>query len=157
MKVIAVLLVSFLAALLLIKVIKGQWDFTLSGCIGMCVMLFFTALGHFLFPKGMAMMIPSFIPFKLELVYLTAIIEIAAGIGLLFPAYRRLTAILLILFFILITPANIYAALHHINLEKATFDGEGPSYLWKRIPEQIFYIGWVWYFGIWSASALEPA
>jgi uncharacterized membrane protein len=37
----------------------------------MCVMLFFTAIGHFEFTKGMVMMIPSMIPLKTEIIYFT--------------------------------------------------------------------------------------
>lgn len=148
--VLFILLGTFGIALLLIKLIKGNWNLKLGGCIGMSAMLLFTALGHFLFPKGMEMMIPPFFPFRMGLVYFTGVLEIAAAIGLLLPAYRRITSIFLIIFFVIITPANIYAALHHINLETATTDGKGPEYLWMRIPEQIIFIAWAWYFGIRS-------
>ncbi|MRG43803.1 hypothetical protein GFS24_01690 [Chitinophaga sp. SYP-B3965] len=148
MMVLLLLIGTFLIALVVIKLVKGKWNLTLSGCIGMSGMLLFTALGHFLFPKGMEMMIPPFFPFRLGLVYFTGLLEIAAAIGLLIPKYRRITSILLIIFFVMILPANIYAALHHINLETATTDGKGPEYLWTRIPEQIIFIAWVWFFGI---------
>lgn len=143
-----VLLAAFAASLLIIKAVTRKWNFPLSGRIAMCAMLFFTALGHVMFPKGMAMMIPPFIPFRLELVYFTGLLEVAGGIGLLLPKFRRISAILLITFFVLITPANIYAAMHHIDLQKASCDGNGPAYLWFRLPLQLFFIAWVWYFGL---------
>ena len=143
-----VLLVAFAAALLTIRATTRRWNFALSGRIAMCAMLCFTALGHVMFPQGMAMMIPPFIPFKVELVYLTGLLEVAGGIGLLIPKFRRLSAILLIIFFVLITPANIYAAIHHIDLQKASYDGPGPAYLWFRLPLQLFFIAWVWYFSL---------
>lgn len=143
-----VLLVAFAVSLLIIKAVTRKWNFPLSGRIAMCAMLFFTALGHAMFPTGMAMMIPPFIPFRLELVYFTGLLEVAGGIGLLLPKFRRISAILLITFFVLITPANIYAAMHHIDLQKASYDGDGPAYLWFRLPLQLFFIAWVWYFGL---------
>lgn len=143
-----ILIVSFLASLLIIRLSTRSWNFPLSGRIAMCAMLCFTALGHFLFPEGMAMMIPPFIPFKLPLVYITGVLEIAGGIGLLIPKFRKITAILLIVFFVLITPANIYAAMHHIDLQKASYDGDGLAYLWFRLPLQVFFIAWVWYFAL---------
>jgi uncharacterized membrane protein len=143
-----VLLAAFAASLLIIKAVTRKWNFPLSGRIAMCAMLFFTALGHVMFPTGMAMMIPPFIPFRLELVYFTGLLEVAGGIGLLLPKFRRISAILLITFFVLITPANIYAAMHHIDLQKASYDGNGPAYLWFRLPLQLFFIAWVWYFGL---------
>jgi uncharacterized membrane protein len=62
-------------------------------------------------------------------VYLTGIIEIAAAIGLFLPNFRVLTAWLLIVLFILLLPANIYASIKHIDYQKATFDGNGLAYL----------------------------
>lgn len=116
------------------------------GNLAMCVMLCFTALGHFLFPKGMAMMIPPFIPFRTALVYSTGVAEIIFGLLLLFPTHRFNAGACLILFFMLILPANIYAAIHRIDLEKGTATGPGPSYLWFRIPLQLFFIAWVVFF-----------
>lgn len=148
MAVLIVLFISFLTSSGILKAVTSEWNFILSGNIAMCIMLFFTAFGHFKFPKGIAMMIPKFIPYKTELVYLTGFMEIAAGVGLLFPQFRYYTGWFLILFFILILPANIYAAIHHLDYQKGTFDGKGATYLWFRIPMQLFLIVWVWFFTI---------
>lgn len=106
----------------------------------MAALLLFTSIGHFMFTKGMAMMLPDFLPFKTGVVYLTGIIEIVAAIGLLIPRFSVLTAWLLILFFILILPSNIKTAIEHIDMYKATYDGDGLSYLWFRIPLQMLFI-----------------
>ncbi len=145
MKPFIVLLISFLFAFFAIKIFAHRNDFALSARIGMSVMLVFTAIGHFAFPKGMCMMLPDFIPFKLPLVYLTGIIEIAAAFGLQISGMVSTTGLLLIVFFILILPANIYAALRRVDYQKATNDGKGLPYLWFRIPLQIFYIAWVYF------------
>ncbi|MGV3509276.1 MAG: DoxX family protein [Sphingobacteriaceae bacterium] len=144
MKPLIVLLVSFIVSLLIIKAIRGQYQFALSARIAMAIMLMFTSIAHFLFNKGMAMMMPDFIPYKEGIVYLTGFIEIIAAIGLLVPGFRSITGWLLIVFFVMLLPANIYAALRHINYEKATFDGNGLSYLWFRIPLQFVFIVWVY-------------
>jgi len=107
-------------------------------------MLVFTAVAHFAFTKGMAMMLPHFIPYKTEVVYLTGMIEIAAAVGLFIPTFRTITAWLLIAFFVLILPANIYAALKQIDYQKGTFDGNGMTYLWFRIPLQFLFIVWTY-------------
>lgn len=146
MQPLIVLLSVFLITLLVGKLIRKQWLFTFAGCLAMSVMMAFTAIGHFLYPDGMALMLPDFIPFKTGIIYITGIIEIAAAIGLMIPRFRRLTAWLLIIFFILILPANIHAAIKHVNLETASYDGKGLSYLWFRIPLQLLFIGWVYYF-----------
>ena len=144
MKPLLVLLVSFVASLFVIQLIKKEYNFALSARIAMAVMLVFTAVGHFAFTRGMAMMLPEFVPYKTELVYLTGGIEIIAAIGLFVPTLRVLTAWLLILFFILILPVNIYAALKNVNYQTGTLDGNGPMYLWFRIPLQLLFIIWIY-------------
>lgn len=151
MAVLVVLIATFLASLGITWGAWGEPAYILSGNIAMCVMLQFTALGHFKFPEGMKMMIPPFVPFKKEMVLLTGLMEIAAGIALLFPATRYGTGIFLILFFIALLPANIYAANHRLNYQKGTHDGNGPAYLWFRVPMQVFLIAWVWYFAVQQA------
>lgn len=110
----------------------------------MSAMLVFTAVAHFVFTKGMAKILPDLIPYKIEIIYLTGIIEIVAAIGLLTPSFRVITAWLLIAFFILILPANIYASIKQIDYQKGTADGNGLNYLWFRIPLQILFIVWTY-------------
>lgn len=148
MKVLFVLIGSFLLAMGVSRIFAGDWHVILSGNIAMCIMMCFAASAHFAFSKGMEMMIPSFIPFRLPIVYLTGVLEILLGIGLLFPQFRNPASYALIIFYLLILPANISAALRHVDIQKATLDGNGPAYLWFRIPMQLFFIAWIWYFGI---------
>ncbi len=148
MKPLIILLTGFGVSLVTLKFVNGVWQPSLAGCIGMSIMLTFTAIGHFTFPKGMEMMLPPFMPFKKALIYITGFIEIAAAIGLLLPALRQLTGWLLILFFIVILPANISAALRNVNYQKATYNGSGHTYLWFRVPLQLFFIAWVYWFAI---------
>jgi uncharacterized membrane protein len=144
MKPLIVLFLAFVFSLFIAKAFRGSYDFPLSGRIAMSVMLLFTAVAHFAFSKGMAMMLPDFLPYKTAAVYLTGIIEIAAAIGLFIPSFRLITAWLLIAFFILVLPVNIYATLKHVDYQKATFDGSGLAYLWFRIPLQVLFIVWIY-------------
>ena len=148
MKPLFVLLGTFVASLLVIKLFGGEFDFSLAGRIAMSAMLIFTAIGHFAFSEGMTLMLPSFVPFKKAVIYLTGVIEVAAAIGLLIPRLQNLTAWLLILFFFLILPANINAAINKIDYQKGTTDGNGLSYLWFRVPLQVFFIAWVYFFAV---------
>lgn len=154
MKPLFTLIITFAISLMCLKFTSGIWQWATAGKIAMAVMLILTAIGHFKFPEGMAMMMPSIIPFKTELVYLTGILEMAASVGLLIPGTQLITAWCLIVFFILILPANIYASIHHVNFEKATYEGQGISYLWFRIPLQLFFIAWV-YCSVLIAAAFQ--
>ncbi|WP_291728095.1 hypothetical protein [Bernardetia sp.] len=112
--------------------------------IAMCIMLCFTAVSHFVFTKGMTMMLPSILPFKTELVYFTGLLEVMLGIGLLIPNWKTYSAWILIVFFVILLPANIYAAIKQVDLQKASYDGYGLSYLWFRIPLQLLFIVWTY-------------
>ncbi len=145
MKPLIVLIAVSIIASFALKLINGIYNIPLSARIGMSVMLLFTAIGHFMFSDGMSMMIPDVISLKKEIVYFTAIVEIAGAIGLHVPQFRTVTAWLLIIFFILILPANIKASIEQIDYQKATFNGKGLIYLWFRIPLQILFILWVYF------------
>lgn len=148
MKPLIVLLTTFVVAVFIVKGITSYYDFLLAARIAMSAMLLFTSIGHVVFSKGMEMMLPDFIPFKKGMVYATGLIEVLAAIGLLTTTYRAITAWLLILFFILVLPANIHAAIKHVDHEKKSFDGKGLKYLWFRVPLQIFFTAWVYFSAI---------
>lgn len=153
MKPLLVLLIASVIILLITHAISGGWEYVIAGNLGMAVMLFSTAVGHFIYSQGMMLMVPSFIPGKRTLVYVTGVIEALFAIGLCMPSTRRLSADLLILFFLLILPANINAAYKGVDFQTATYQGRGVSYLWLRIPMQIFFIAWAAYFGLIVAGA----
>ncbi|WP_026309531.1 DoxX family protein [Niabella aurantiaca] len=144
MKPLMILILVFVAALVAGKVFQGQYSPAWSGRIAMTAMLLFTAVGHFVFTKGMSLMLPAFVPGRTALVYITGGLEIAAAVGLLIPGVRVPAAWCLVIFFALLLPANIHAALMHVDYQNATFRGSGPSYLWFRVPLQLFFIAWVY-------------
>lgn len=150
MKLLSILFGAFALSLIAVKIVNDDWNFLFAGNFGMATFIIFTGLAHFKFQKGMALMIPDFFPAKLFWVYFTGILEIAAGIGLLIPKIREITAILLILFLFIVFIANINSSKKKVNLFKADFTGPGMDYLFKeRLPMQIILIAWTWFFGIY--------
>lgn len=150
MKPLLVLFTVFILALLIFRFTQNEWELVHSGNIAMSIMLLFTAFGHFKFANGMAMMLPDFVPYKKAFVYITGIAEAIMGFALLFPQYRYASGIALIIFLVLVLPANIGAAFRRIDYEKAGYGGKGPEYLWFRIPMQIFLLSWVFYFSVFN-------
>lgn len=148
MKPFFVLMICFVLGCILSFFARGFFDYPAAGRISLTVMLIFTAIGHFKFPKGMAMMLPSFIPARSFLIIATGILEIVLSVFMYIPSYQIITGWLLIIMFIVFLPANVYAAYRHLNYEKGTYDGNGFSYLWFRIPFQLLLIGWTYYFVI---------
>lgn len=148
MKPLIILLSSFVISLFIIKIINKEYDIALSGRIAISIMLLFTAIGHFAFTKGMSMMIPKFIPYKETFVHLTGMFEILLAISLLIPRLKYISGWTLIIFLLLMLPANIYASIHNVNYQKGTFDGNGLAYLWFRIPLQFLFIIWTYFSAI---------
>ncbi|MGN6354553.1 MAG: DoxX family protein [Parafilimonas sp.] len=143
-----IVLIGVFVLCLGITALIGSAEINLSGRIAMSAMLSFTAMGHFKFPGGMAMMIPPLFPARKQIVLITGVIEVLAAVGLFVAPTIKITGIILIILFLLILPANIYAAAKKVNLEKSDHSGNGINYLWFRIPEQVFFMVWVYYFAI---------
>ena len=152
MKPLIVLLVVFGLALAGTSLFMQQADFQdkfmHSGQLAMSAMLVFTAIGHFAFTAGMARMLPDWLPAKTFWVWATGVLEVLAAVGLQLPAWRTETTIALLVFFVLVLPANILGAYKHLDYQRATLDGPGPRYLWFRVPLQLFFTAWTWYFGL---------
>ena len=71
-------------------------------------------LSHLREPQKFVDIVPSYLPYALFLVYLTGIMEIAGGIGIIYPETRKITGRLLVIFLIAVFPANIYMWTHDI-------------------------------------------
>jgi len=149
------LLATFVILYLLNRfALSGRLTLSFIGRASMAVMLTVTGVVHFTSTDWMVGIMPDFIPAKRELVWFTGVCELAAAVvGLLSDRFSRLTSILLIIFFVLILPANIAE-----SLKPDTGDLEfGKWYLLFRIPLQIFFIWWVWHFGVRRAVSPSTA
>lgn len=143
-----ILLVVFAIAVSLDRyVLRGRIGTSLAGRIAMAAMLVATGISHFTNAEEMIAMMPDFVPAKRELVYFTGICELAAVVGLIWNKTARLASILLIVFFVLVLPANIAGSLKSVNFGGMEY---GAWYLLFRVPLQVFFIWWVWYFGVWK-------
>jgi uncharacterized membrane protein len=138
-----VLLVSYLI-LALVKVEKG-----LRGRISLAVLLIFTGTAHFYKTQEMALMLPDYLSYKSEIIYITGVLELLSAIGVLIPRVSRLAGICLILMFVGFLPANVHAAFKHVDFGGHAY---GPKYLLFRIPLQLFFIWWTYRYTIQLSS-----
>jgi uncharacterized membrane protein len=98
---------------------------------------------HFAQPSPFVAIVPNYLPQPLMLVYISGVFEIAGGIGLLWPRFRRLAAYGLICLLIAVFPANINMAVNQM-----TFGGKVPeAALWLRLPLQFVLIALVFWSG----------
>ena len=63
---------------------------------------------HFRDPQKFVEIVPPYFPFALFLVYLTGAMEIAGGLGIIYPETREIAGRLMALFLIAVYPANFY-------------------------------------------------
>jgi uncharacterized membrane protein len=146
-----VLIVSFGGFWLVNKyMLNERFSASFIGRVAMALMLLMTGSAHFFKTDVMVQSMPDLIPYKVELVYFTGVIELLAAIGLLFDRTAKLTSILLIIFFICILPANIIGSLKRVELGGME---NGPMYLLFRVPLQVFFIWWAYFFGKLRAAS----
>jgi uncharacterized membrane protein len=90
---------------------------------------------------------PTYLPWHLELVYLSGVFEVAGGIGILIPRLRKTAAWGLIALLVAVYPANIHMLVNEIYLEGMAHD---KWILWARMPFQFVFAALVsWTGGLW--------
>jgi uncharacterized membrane protein len=105
--------------------------------------LFFllAGLNHFRVPDFYTKMIPPYLPRPLFLVYLSGAFEVVLGVALLLPRCRKLAAWGIIALLFAVFPANI-----HMAVNPELFPGYTPAMLWARLPLQVVFVVWAfWY------------
>jgi uncharacterized membrane protein len=103
---------------------------------------------HFIIPDSYVKMMPSYIPYHLELVYLSGLFEILLGIFILIPKYSKYAAWGIILLLIAVFPANINMAINHIIpsfMENLSYKMQ-QIILWIRLPMQGVLILWAYWY-----------
>ena len=103
-------------------------------------------VSHFTDPETFLAIMPPYLSWHLELVYISGFFEILGGAGLLIPKLRRTAAWGLLALLVAVFPANIYMLTDEVYLPG--MDGE-PWMLWARLPFQlVFALGVAWAGGL---------
>ena len=79
---------------------------------------------------------PPYLPWHLGLIYASGMAEMALGVAVLIPRFRRMAGWGLIALLVAIFPANIHSALYG-------FRSVSSWILWARLPFQFVFIAWV--------------
>ena len=102
---------------------------------------------HFVNPEPFVGIMPPYMPWHLELVYVSGVFEILGGIGLLLPRTRRMAAWGLCALLVAVYPANIHMLVNDVPFGDLPAD---PLLLWLRMPMQfVFGLGVAWTGGLW--------
>ena len=108
-------------------------------------------LNHFLHPEPYLAMIPPYLPWHSTLNVLSGFAEIAGGLGVFFPPFRRAAGWGLIALLIVIFPANVQIALFGwpgVDLPRWI--------LWARLPFQFLFIAWVYWTCLAASTQRKP-
>ena len=113
-----------------------KFDIKYLSLIVMGVFYISIGVSHFTSPIWYVQIVPPYLPYKLELVYISGIFEILFGGMLLFKKTRFLAGWGLILLLIAVYPANIYLAQTNGAAMNTT-----PLIAWGRLPVQFIFVG----------------
>lgn len=122
-----------------------RFDKGLRGCVGLTLLLLVTGISHFTRSESMLVMLPERVPVRAASVAASGILEIALGIAVLAPRWRRTAGLALIILFLALFPANVWAAIHHVPVGGHAW---GPIYLLVRAPLQAIFIAWTFFFAV---------
>jgi uncharacterized membrane protein len=103
---------------------------------------FFVVAGvlHFVIPRTYRRIMPPWVPAPEAMVYASGAAEIAGGVGMMIPAWRRLAGWWLIATMVGVFPANLHMAM---NAERFKQVPGGAPALWARLPFQGVFIVWI--------------
>ena len=101
--------------------------------------IFYVLVGikHFIDPNFFLAIVPPYLPYHLELVYISGLFEILFGVMILFPKYRYWGSVGLILLLIAVFPANFYL-FQSVEAQKAI--GATQEIATWRLPVQGIFI-----------------
>ena len=111
---------------------------------GLAAFFIYFGIDHFINPDFYLSIMPPLFPLHEEAVYISGFFEIAGGIGVLIPRFRKIAGWGLFALLIAVYPANIYLAFNEtpqIALGIAPFMAS-----WVRLPLQFVFIGLAYWF-----------
>lgn len=95
-------------------------------------------IAHFIIPQKFVVAMPNYLPYHLELIYLTGLIELIFVVTLNMKKFQKITCYLLSAYFVAILPAHIHVSINHITM----FGISNPYLLWARTAFQVVFIIW---------------
>ena len=106
------------------------------------VLLAAQGVNHFVNEAFFVSIMPDYLPWHRELVWLSGVAEVAIGLGMLAPrpALLRLSGWAAIALFLAIFPANIHMAMHPERYKDLP-----PVALYVRLPVQGVFLLWAWW------------
>jgi uncharacterized membrane protein len=102
-----------------------------------------SGLNHFVSADAYIAIVPDYLPWHGQLVFLSGLVEVGLGVAVLIPATRVAAAWGIIVLLIAIFPANLYVAMNDLP-----YIGDDPNTVlnWLRLPLQLVLIAWAYWY-----------
>lgn len=94
---------------------------------------------HLRSANGFLAIMPTWVPYPLEVVLFTGVCEILGGLGLLIPRLRWISGVMLALYAVCVYPANLHHAFGQVMVSSL------PSSWWYHGPRLAFQPVFVWW------------
>lgn len=120
--------------------------FRMAGLAIVFLWFFLGGIAHFTETDFFVSIVPPWVPYPLEVVYLSGVIEIVLALMILWPAVRPIAGWGLILLTLAVTPANV-----HMWLNPEQFPEASETALTVRLVIQVFLLMLIW----WSTRIPE--
>ena len=124
-----------------------MWSWKYPGLAIVFLWFMLGGITHFTNPDFFVAIMPPWIGWHLELVYISGVFEILGAIGVLVPKTRQLAGNCLILLVICVTPANV-----HMWLHPELFPDVPEAFLSIRLVIQVLLLALIW----WSTRVESP-
>jgi uncharacterized membrane protein len=98
-------------------------------------------INHFVNTAMYVSIMPPYLPWHLELVYISGVAEMGLGFLLLFNRFAVVASWGLIALCVAVLPANVHMAMH-----AELYPSLPASGLWLRLPAQGLLIAWAWWY-----------
>lgn len=111
--------------------------------VGLAIVFLWFMVGgvtHFTSPEFFVNIMPPYVGWHLEIVYISGILEILGAVGILVPKTRRLAGNCLILLTLAVTPANI-----HMWMHPELFPDVSETALSVRLFVQVLLLACIWW------------
>jgi uncharacterized membrane protein len=109
--------------------------------LAICIII--VGIMHFAVADPFIKIVPPYLPYHRELVYISGFFEILGGIGILVPPVSQAAAWGLFILFIAVFPANINMAVNAIDLPHIP---DSSVLRWVRLPLQAVLLAWAWWY-----------
>lgn len=106
--------------------------------IAFALFMIYAGAQHFLKPDFFVPFVPEFLPFKMEIVYVSGIFEIGFGLLLLFKKYAKMAALGIFVLLLLFLPIHIWDVISETPVIGSK------TAAWIRLPIQFLLLFLIW-------------